>query len=81
MLESQKPSGPWEVEEDLTFGEIAARRHRGSGPPVTNGATAGVFEDEYAHIRSFRVTDTERLAAYFGLNVKSFEKRIHRAAA
>ncbi|MFC9995770.1 hypothetical protein [Nocardia sp. NPDC127526] len=81
MLDSQKSSGPWEVEEDVTFGEIAVRRRRGSGPPVTNGPTAGVFEAEYAHIRSFGVTDTERLSAYFGLKVTTFEQRIHRAAA
>ncbi|MGW4240890.1 hypothetical protein [Nocardia sp. NPDC004722] len=79
MLDSQKPSGPWEVDVDLTFAEIAARRRNSPGPPQTIGPSADVFEAEYAHIRAYKIAEPERLSAYLGLTVDAFEKRLHRA--
>lgn len=81
MLPSQRPSGPWSVDADISGPEFVALRRKSTGLDArTNDVTEHIVAEELTHIRSFGVTDDDRISTYLGLTTEALTKRRERAA-
>lgn len=82
MLDSQKPNGLWEVEEDIAYRDLPIRRRPSANLPQDRGGPSeDAFHAERDHLRSFGVTDRERISTFLGMKLDAYEQRIHRAAS
>lgn len=79
MLPSQIYSTPWEVDVDLSIGEIKASRRKSSGlPKGPLGYSETAIREEEAHLRSFGVSQRDRIAEFVGLKFEAYEQRCTR---
>lgn len=78
-------AGPYEVEEDVTIGEIQTRRRQNSRKLSAQLRFAHIVPEldqaDADHIAGYGITDPHRVAASLGLSFPAYEKRMRDLAA